>query len=229
MSQEQKHSTDSFEQIEETLGRGEQFVEKNQKIITMVALAIIVVIGGHFGFKKFITEPNNLEAEGQIFKAQNYFALDSFELALNGDGNNLGFIDVIDSYGSTPSGNLANYYAGVCCLYLGQNEEAINYLKNFSSDDLLMANMAIANIGDAYMQLKNYKEAASNYAKAVNSKENTFSTPMFLQKQGLAEELSGNYTAAIAVYNKIKTEYPNSVEARDVEKYIERAEIEARK
>ena len=70
----------------------------------------------------------------------------------------LGFIEIADKYSSTPSGNLAKYYAGLSYLYMGEYQNAIQYLEKFSSDDLLLSNLAKANIGDAYMQLGEYRK-----------------------------------------------------------------------
>lgn len=225
MSKEQKKQEDGFEHLEDALTSSEQFIEKNQKMIVNVIVALMIIIGVYFGYQKFISEPKAVEASNQIFGAQNYFAKDSFNLALNGDGNILGFIEIADKYSSTPSGNLANYYAGLSYLYTGEYENAIKYLKKFSSDDLLMNNMAIANIGDAYMQLGDYKKASEHYTKAAATKTNEFSTPIFLMKSGMAAEKAGDFKSALNSYEQIEREYPNSPEARDIEKYIERTQL----
>lgn len=229
MSKDQKKKEDGFEQLEDALTNSEQFIEKNQKMIINVVIGLVIIIGAYFGYNKFISEPKAVEAENQIFGAQNYFEKDSFNLALNGDGNILGFLEIIDKYGATPSGNLANFYAGLSYLYLGNYENAIKHLKKFSSDDLLMANMAMANIGDAYMQLGDYKNAADHYKKAAASNVNDFSTPIFLMKNGIALEKSGDYAGAMKSYELIEKDHPNSAEARDIEKYIERAKLSQNK
>ena len=141
----------------------------------------------------------------------------------------LGFIEIVDKYSSTPSGNLAKYYAGLSYLYMGEYQNAIQYLEKFSSDDLLLSNLAKANIGDAYMQLGEYRKAAENYKKAAASKTNDFSTPTFLMKNGLALEKSNDYSGALKVYEQIEQEYPASPEGRDIEKYIERAQLKLKK
>ena len=223
MAKDQKKNEDGFEQIEGALTSSEQFIEKNQKMIVNVVIGLIVVVGAYFGYNKFIVEPKASEAANQIFGAQNYFEQDSFKLALNGDGNVLGFIEIIEKYGSTPSGNLACLYAGLSYLHTNDYENAIKYLEKFSSDDFLLANMAIANIGDAYMQLGNFKKAAEYYQKASTSKANDFSTPTFLLKAGIALERANDYQSALKAYERIEKEFPSSVEARDIEKYIERA------
>ncbi len=229
MSKEKKKHEDQFEQIEDALTRGEQFIENNQKTIINVVLAILVVIGGYLAYNKFIKQPKIEEASNQIFGAQNYFEKDSFNLALNGDGNISGFLEIADNYGSTPSGNLAKYYAGLCYLYLGDYQQAIHYLKAFSSDDMLISSMALANIGDAYMQLKEYDNAAEYYKKAATSKINDFSTPIFLMKNALAYEKTQNYEAALEIYEKIQRDFPNSPEARDIEKHIVQMQMNLKK
>lgn len=228
MSKEKKHE-DQFEHIEDALTRGEQFVENNQKLLINAVIVILVIIGAFLGYNRFIKNPRIEEASSQIFGAQNYFEKDSFNLALNGDGNISGFLEIADNYGSTPAGNLANYYSGLCYLYLGDYNQAIVYLKKFSTDDLLLSNMAIANIGDAYMQLNDYKKAAEYYAKAASSKVNDFSTPVFLMKNALAYEKAEDYASALKVYERIEKEFPNSSEARNIEKYITRVKTNLKK
>mgnify|MGYP000183335578 CR=1 FL=1 len=229
MSKEKQKRADGFEQIEEATISTEQFIEKNQKLLVRGVLVIIIVVGAILGYYRFYKAPMEQEALKQMFVAENLFEKDSFNLALNGDGNILGFVEIADKYSSTPAGNLANFYAGLSYLYLGEYENAITSLKKFSSDDLLMNNMAIANIGDAYMQLGNYAKAAESYSKAASSKLNDFSTPVFLMKNALALEKSNNYAGALKIYEKINQEFPASPEGRDIEKYIERAKLKSSK
>ncbi|MGL5682943.1 MAG: tetratricopeptide repeat protein [Marinifilaceae bacterium] len=221
----EQQQVDNLEQIEGALSRSEQFIEKNQKNLLAALLIIMVAVGGWFGYDKLVREPKVAEAQAQLFGAQTLFENDDYTTALNGDGNRLGFLEVANKYSATPAGNLANYYAGLSYLYLGEYENAIAKLKAFSADDLLMGNMALANIGDAYMQLNNYKEAASFYGKATASKQNDFSTPYILMKQGLALEKAGDAKKAVEVYSKVEKDFPNSMQAREVEKYITRAKL----
>lgn len=228
MAKEQKKE-DSFEQLEEALTQGEQFIEKNQKKLLNGLIAVIVIVGGFFLYQSFIKQPKVEKAKNAIFGAQKYFDQDSFNLAINGDGNVMGFAEIADKYSSTPSGNIANLYCGISYLHIGKYEEAIQYLKSFSSDDAYLSNMALANIGDAYMQLKEYTEAATYYSQAAASNANDFSTPIFLMKNGLALEKSNNYDAALKVYERIEKEFPNSPENRDIEKYITRVKLNLNK
>ena len=123
------NQVDNLTEVESALTRTEQFLESNQKLISIIIGSIVVIAVGYLGLKKFYIEPRTKNAQDQMFMAQNYFEKDSFNLALNGDGTNLGFLDIIDDFGSTNAGNLANYYAGVSYLHMGQFDKAIDRLK----------------------------------------------------------------------------------------------------
>ena len=164
-----------------------------------------------------------LNAQAQMFQAEHYFEKDSLKLAMNGDGTNPGFIQIIDDYGSTKSGNLAKYYLGICYLKQGDFQNAIDNLTSFSSDDQIVGPMAIGATGDAYMELGQTDKAIEYYLKAAKKKDNDFTASMFLQKAGWAYEILGQYDKAIEVYTKIQKEHNKSFEARDIDKYIARA------
>lgn len=215
-----------LEQIETTLGKTEMFIEKHQKSIMIVIAAIIVVILAVFGFKKFVVEPREAAAQTAIFRAEQLFENDDYATALNGDGNNAGFLDVINEYGSTKTGNLARYYAGICYLNTGDFNNAIKYLGEYKGKDQIVRPLAIGAMGDAYMELDNAAEAAKCYERAANETANSFTGPMFLMRAGLAYEMVENYKKALDMYNTIKAEYPNSNEGFNVDKYI--AYVEAK-
>ena len=215
-----------LEQIETTLGKTEMFIEKNQKSILVVVAAIIIVVMAIFGVRKFIVEPREAEAQKAIFRAEQLFEKDDYATALNGDGNNLGFLDVINEYGRTKSGNLARYYAGICYLNTGDFDNAIKYLGEFKGKDQIVKPLATAAMGDAYLELENAAEAAKCYEQAAKESPNSFTSPMFLMRAGLAYEMIENYQKALEMYKIIKADYPNSNEGFSIEKYI--AYIEAK-
>lgn len=219
------HHEDNFEQIEEVLTSSEQFIEKYQKQLSMIAIGIILVVVAYMGYHKFYKAPLEKEAIEQVAGAQVYFGQDAYKKALEGDGNKLGFIDIANEYSSTTVGNTAKAYAGVCYLKLGKFDEAINQLKGFSSEDFIVSQLAIANLGDAYMEKAEYAKAAKAYEKAASDNANEFSTPIFIMKAGAACELNKDFAKAAELYKRIKTDFSKSMEARDIEKYITRAEL----
>ena len=216
---------ENLEAVEQALSRTERAIEENQRVLTIIVIAIVVIIGGFLGTKKFIITPKEKEAQGQIFMAESYFEKDSFNLALNGDGNYLGVLDIIDNYKITKTAKLAHYYAGISYLHLGQYEEAIRYLEKFKSKDDMIQPIAIGALGDAYVELDNIDKAISHYLKAANHSDNDFLTPIFLQKAGELLEHQNKNSEALVHYERIKVDYPDSNEGRNIDKYIARSKL----
>ena len=229
MSKNDIQQDKNLEGFESALTKSEQFIEDNQKLLTYIVLGALVVVSGYLAFHKFYAEPKESEARSYMFVAEQYFQKDSFNLALNGDGNYYGFLDIIDEYGVTKSANLSKYYAGVCYLHLGDYEEAINYLKKFSSEDIMVSAVAKGAMGDAYSELGKYKQAISNYESAANQTPNSFTTPLYLNKAAQLYEEEGEYKKAIELYEIIKKDYAQSQEGRSAEKYIARAKMQLEK
>lgn len=221
--QEDLKAEQRLENIEVGLSRTESFIVENQNIISIVVGGVVVIILAFFGFQKYYLEPQNIEAQDQMYNAQRYFESDSLDKALYGDGNSLGFIDIADDYGITKAGNLANYYAGLAFLKKGNFDQALDYLKSFESSDHVVGSMAKGAIGDAYLEKGDRSSAVSYYLEAAHRDANDFSTPLFLMKAGNVYELDKEYSKAVDTYTKIKLDYPKSDEARNIDKYIARA------
>lgn len=222
---ENQNAPDSFENVEQALSKTEQFIEDNNKLLTIIAIALIVIVGGYWGLKKLYFQPLETEALNSIYPAQNYFDTDSFNIALNGDGNSLGFLDVIDEYGSTKPGKLAKYYAGICYLHLGDFEQAIEYLDSFSAEDVMVSATDNGAIGDAYLELGNKDKAVKFYKKAIEATDNEITAPTYLMKLGMLYEEMGEKGKAVETYSKIKHDFKTSPEARQIDKYITRASL----
>ena len=142
---------DQFAQVEQALGKTEQYIEDNQNSLMIIVGAIVGIILLFKAYQNFYIKPLEEEAQIEVYIAELYFQKDSFKLALNGDGQYAGFLDVAADYSSTNVGNLANYYAGLCYLHTADYENAIEYLEDFSSDDIILSSLAIGCTGDAYM------------------------------------------------------------------------------
>ncbi len=221
-SEQIKHQEENLEHLESALTKSEAFIEKYQNHILIVLGAVLLVVLGTMGYSKYIVEPKEEAAQTEMYPSELHFEADSFQLALNGDGSSLGFLTIAQDYSSTPSGNLAKYYAGICYLHLGEYEEALNYLKKFSLKGEQLAPVALGAMGDCYLELDQTAKAISAYKEAAAYK-NDLTTPIHLQKLGVAYEISGETDKAIEVYNQIKLAYPESTEAREIDKYIQRA------
>lgn len=223
MAKKSNKTDDQFAQVENALSKTEQYIEDNQNKLMKIVAAVVAVIALFIAYQSLYLEPQAVEAQSEMFNAEIYFEKDSFNLALNGDGQYLGFIDIADQYSSTKQGKLANYYAGLSYLYLKDYDNAIDYLNDFKSDDIILSSLALGSIGDAYLELDDKDKALSYYKKAANNDENSFTTPRYLMKQALILEYNNEYDGALEIYLNIQENFNESRESQNIDKYIYRA------
>ncbi|GAB2523719.1 tetratricopeptide repeat protein [Spirosoma aerophilum] len=194
------------------------YFQQNKNIVLGILGGIVLLVAGFVGYR-FYTSSQDETAQVEMFPSVYQLEADSLKKALNGDGRNPGLLAVADNYGSTASGNLAEFYAGIGLLKEAKYDEAIDHLKSFSSSDLLVQARAYALIGDAYMEKKSFDEAADYYRKAADYKSNKFFTPGYLMKLALAYEQAKQNDKAIETYNEIIEKYGQSAEAPNAKKY----------
>ena len=209
--------------VEEAFSKTELYIEENKKSLLIIFGVIVALVGGYFAYKYWYVAGQEATAQEEMFRAEDYFGKDSLDKAMNGDGVYKGFIDIADEYSVTPSGNLAEYYLGVCYLRQGKFQEAIDHLEEFDSKDQIVGPDATGAIGDAKMEMGNTDEAITYYLKAAEQVNNKFTTPIYLKKAGMANEEKGNYADAVKIYERIRNEFSESTEGREIEKYIARA------
>jgi tetratricopeptide (TPR) repeat protein len=211
------------EVLAEQISKTEEFIEKNKKLVFSIGGALSIIVAAYFLYNYWITNQNQT-AQSEMFQAVYYFEADSLDNALNGDGNNYGFIDIIEEYSMTDAANLAHYYTGAIYLKKGEYISAVDYLDKFSSNDLLIQARAYALTGDANMEMGNYEEAVSYYNKAANYNSNEYTSPTYLIKAALAYELLEDYESAYDCYNTIVEKYVNSSEYQSARKHKARLE-----
>ena len=226
MSKKKKQvSEEGIESVENLLTKTENYIEENQKSLTIIVVAIALVVVGYLGFRNLYVAPLEKEAISQVYIAERYFEIDSFMLALEGDGSFPGFLEIIDDYGLTKTANLAQYYAGISYLHIGQFELAAEHLRKFHSRDRMISSIALGAIGDAYAELGDLNRAADSYMRAANKRPDDFTSPIYLMKAGQVYEELGNYKKALQTYQTLENKYPDSSEGRQIEKYITRVEV----
>jgi tetratricopeptide (TPR) repeat protein len=226
MMAKKKQGPDLGENVESALTRTERFIEENQKSIIRAVTVLLALTAIFLGVKKFYLTPRDNEARSQMFVAEQYFETDSFNLALYGDGNYSGFIEIIEDYGLTKAANLSQYYAGICYLRLGEYEDALNYLKKFRSRDKMVAPVAEGAKGDAYVELGDMEKGVNYYLRAAGKSKNNFTTPIYLMKAAQVYEHLQEYSKALDLYTKIKSEFPDYARNNSIDKYIARLQVE---
>lgn len=220
-----KERTAPVNEIDETIAASAGFIEKNIKTILCTVIGVLLVVVVSLCVNQYYIVPRNAEAADKIGVAQQLFNTGQFETALHGNGVDAGFLEIAEQYGSTPSGNLASLYAGLCYVNIEKYEEAVKYLESYDScDDLLISNAAIAALGNCYAQLGQNDKAAATLVKAAKSANNASLSPLFYLQAGQIYEELGQKDVALECYETIKREYPQSqmVQVGEVVKYIER-------
>ena len=209
--------------IAEAVSKSELFFQKYGKIIYGCVAAVLLIALAILAYNRFILQPKKEKAQAAMYVAEQRFAAGNFELALNGDDNDMGFEEIIDTYG-VKGGKSVYMYAGACALQTGDFDKAIKYYKKYNGEDKILLARAQAGIGDAYVGLEDYNNALAAYEKAAATIDNMFAAGYLLKAGQVAEEL-GDKEKALAFYNKIKDQYPQSAEASDIDKYITRIEF----
>ena len=205
--QNTKQGDERLENVEEALSKTELWIENNQKTLWIILIALLVIAFSIYGISRYRAKKNetakNLSFPSEIsFEekatqaidfASYYMQNEDYATALNGDGEKVGFLSIVNEYGST---------------------------KKYTNDDKVLAPLALGLIGDCYLELGDQQSAVAYYEKAAKKNANDFTSPMHLVKLGMTYEILGNYAKALETYQTLKKDYPNSNEAFEITKTI---------
>ncbi|EDM34366.1 TPR domain protein [Pedobacter sp. BAL39] len=222
-------STTEKEEIIHPVRKG-SFLEENSKSLLFIGVAIVALIGIYFWYQNVYLKNRALEASAKMYRAEQFLTADSLaNKAINGDGGYPGLEKIAEEYDNTKSANLANLYLGGIYLRKGDYRKAVDALGKYSETGSPVADpLALGLLGDAYSELKDFKQAATYYKKAADKSSNKFTSPLFLKKLGLVYENLKDYKSAEEAYTKIKTQYPESQEGTMIDEYIARANAQVK-
>lgn len=223
-----KNHKNTLPETDSLFGNTGKFVQENSKSLAVIAVAIIALIALYFGYQNLYLAPRAEKAANEMFKAEEYAAVDSLrDRAISGDGSYPGFEKIAEEYSNTKSANIANAYLGGLYLDKGEFQKAAEALGKYSSTGSPVIDpLVLGMLGDAYSELKDYDKAVTYYKRASEKSANSFTSPLFLKKLGLVYEEQKKFKLAADVYNKIRTTYPDSYEAASIDAYIARAEAQ---
>jgi len=220
-----KNKKNNYEvnEFDEALVASKSFFEKNKNAIVYGCGTLLVVIIAVLLIHQFYLVPRNNKADESLFAAQEFFMNGEYEKALNGDGQNMGFLAVADEFGCTKAGNLAHLYAGLCLYQTEKYQEAIDQLEDYSScgDDMVSPSV-IGTIGNCYAELGQNEKAVEMLVKAAKKADNNTLSPIYLIQAGQIYESLNQNEKALDCYTQIKTKYQQSMQYNEIDKYIER-------
>ena len=215
---------DPEQKIETALDKTELFFQKYTKQLLTGLLVVVIVVGGYFAYEYLVKRPRAVKAAEMMFVAEQLFAAEDYTAALEGDGSNAGFLDVVSQYGATRPGRLAAHYAGVCYMELGDFDSAMENLNKYKkvkgAPGVIINAQNFGLKGDICVERGDYAKAEVLYAQAADAADNVLSTPYYLRKLAFVYAELGRMEEAVNVCERIKTEYASSLEARDIDKLI---------
>ncbi|HKK40048.1 MAG TPA: tetratricopeptide repeat protein [Cryomorphaceae bacterium] len=220
MAKKKNQSEETIVDVQEVYSKTERYVDENRNTIIIVAALLVALFAGYFAFTRLYLMPKNEEGMNLLWKAEYWYEIDSLNKALVGNESYYGFEYIADEYDGTQAGELASYYSGIIYLDQGEYGLAIEYLKDADLDDELTSAVAKGAIGDAYVELGNLDDALNYFNDAIETSSNLLTTPIYLKKAALVHVENGNFDKALANFKRIKEEFPNSSEARNIDSYI---------
>lgn len=219
--------------VQAQMDKAELFMDKNKKQLYYVLGAVLIVVGAFVAYRFWYIPGQEEEARNLAYYTFLNFEKDSLDKAVKGGEKvrgaenktitTVGLQRIIDDYGSTKTGNVAKYELGCVYMRQGKFQQAIEQLEDFKSDDMIISAIALGAIGDCNMELNKTEEAVKFYLKAADKNSNSFTSPIYLKKAGIAYESQNKYDEAVKVYERIQREYGKSQEAREIVKNITRA------
>lgn len=216
-----------WERLDQAVIQSENFLEKYGNYLLGAIGVCVVLACGYMAYQHFYVAPKTAEAQKAIAQGQIYYESGLDSLAVYGDENGyLGFTKIADEFSSTPTGNLANAYAGISLARMGNYAEALKRLKSYSpSGDQIISHMVQGTIGDCLHAKGKGSEAISYYEKAAKALDNFIQSPLLYQKAATIYREQGNYDKVIEIYTLIKNQYTDSPVSMEADKFIEEANL----
>jgi len=213
------------EVLEDSLNKTEILLEENKKVITNVLVGIVALVAVFFGYENFISAPAEKAALEEIWPVQQLFEQEGIKPDSVADEFQL----VIDEYGSTNAGNVAQLYLGISLMKAGNFEDAQAALEDFSPSGLLLPGLKLGLIGDCQSEQANVDDAVSNYSKAAELLDSKSGSIYFLKKAGILLEQNGQSVDAVGIYETALNKYLKGADRTydnsrtEMEKYLARA------
>lgn len=220
-----KKNQKQVNEFDETLAASRSFFEKYKKAILYGGGGLLAIIIIALLVHQFYITPRNLHANESIFRAEQAFMDGNYEKALNGDGENMGFLTVAEDYKNTKAGNIACLYAAKCYAATEKYQEAIDMLNKFDDcGDAMISPAAFALKGNCYAELGENEKAAELLMKAAQQADNNTISPTCLMQAGQIYASLGQNDKAIDCYKQIKSKYQQSNLYYEIDKYLEAAQ-----
>jgi tetratricopeptide (TPR) repeat protein len=185
--------------------------EQNKKrIYTGIGIVVLAAIAVFFYINN--KKAKNEAAESQLSPIISLYESGNYVAALNGDSlsNGIGFLSIIDNYGSTESGETAKFYAANCYFNLRDFDNALKYFEDYGGTNDMVKASCISGIGAVYEAKGDFKRAGEYFAKAANVNKELIINQENLFYAIRAYSEAGDKESANRFFQQLKEKYPKS-------------------
>jgi len=164
------------------------------------------------------------EADGHLSQIVMQYEQGNYDVALEGTEDALGLVEIADAYGGTDAGNVAAFYAANAYFEQGQMEEALAHYEKVEERSTLVGASAVAGRAAVHEEQGDFARAGELYRRAASLYDTGVTSPQHLLSAARAFEADGNDEQALAAYQDLQDQYPETRAARDVALHIARVE-----
>ena len=202
-----------------TYFEAQSWFEQNKKRVSTLATILVVVIAATWiYFNDRAT--SNLSATADLGKVMRYYDEGQYQTAISGSPqeNVRGLEQIVDDYGSTPSGEIARLFLANSYFALTQYDKALELYRNTDVGDKSLMASVYAGIAACETEKGNVAEGARLYEKAASTDAKNLHTAEYLYRAAGSYLQAGDKEKAADLLERLKKDFPQSTFTREADR-----------
>ncbi|MBM4166604.1 MAG: tetratricopeptide repeat protein [Ignavibacteria bacterium] len=193
-----------------------------QKNVTTAVIAVLTIVGALW-YYSYHVRSNNERASAELGKVYSLYDNGQFKEAIEGNPDNKipGLKSLVENYDGTDAGEIAELYLANAYSMTNDYENALKHFERCNVSDARLKAAVLAGIASCKELQKNYREAAEHYRKAAALSGVSVATPEYIFYAANNFALCGEKETARELYKRLKKEFPQSQQARDIDRFLE--------
>ncbi len=184
--------------------------ENKRKVTIIGAIIVVIIVAGYLYLNN--RKAKNEEAEVKLSAVINLYDAGKYQEAINGDPSAgiTGLNEIVNSYGSTESGQTAKLYLGNCLFNIKDFDNAQKQFDDYSGSSDIVKASCISGIGAVYEAKGDMKKAAEYFEKSAKVNKDVVINQENLFYAIRAYTQAGDKDNARRVYVDLKDQFPKS-------------------
>ena len=189
------------------------YIAIKYKTAIIGVLVLLVCLGTGLFFWMRHQQNSAQEAAIQLSRIAPLLDSKEYRSAINGEGQITGLKKIVETYGDTPSGNMAALLLANAYYSIGEYDSALKVFKTVSIENNDLAAAALAGSGACYDNKNQFAQAATSYQDASKKAENTVLKSLYLAHAADSYKETNQLQKAAELYKKIIADWPGSTGA----------------